>query len=159
GDEMIRRLESWVYLQVIDKAWKNHLQAMDALQDSVRLRSYGQRDPLQEYKREAFNLFQQLYARVEEETTTSLVAIEIPDQPEIQAPARAEPKEEQLSYRHPDAASSYSPQTAAPAAGGNGQDDGMIYHGSRSAQAAPRAQAPQQPQTFKREDPKVGRND
>lgn len=159
GDEMIRRLESWVYLQIIDKAWKNHLQGMDALQDSVRLRSYGQRDPLQEYKKEAFTLFQQLYARVEEETATSLMTLEVPDQPEVTAPSRQEPKEDQLSYRHPDASSSYAAQ-AQPrqAANAEGADDGMIYHGSRNTQA-PKAAAAQLPQTFKREEPKVGRND
>ena len=57
GPENTQRLEAWIYLQVIDKAWKNHLLGMDSLKDSVSLRGYGQRDPLQEYKKEPFDCF------------------------------------------------------------------------------------------------------
>ena len=46
-DEVVKKVSSYVYLQVIDQNWKDHLKAMDELQESVRLRGYGQRDPLQ----------------------------------------------------------------------------------------------------------------
>ena len=52
--ENIYRLENYIYLQVIDRSWKNHLLSMDHLKDSVSLRGYGQRDPLQEYSRTGF---------------------------------------------------------------------------------------------------------
>ena len=124
----------------------------------VRLRSYGQRDPLQEYKKKTYKLFQTLYDRIEEETASSLVTLEVPDQPQVDTPTRAEPEEAQLNYQHPTAQSSYAQPEQANGGGNNGGgDDGMIYHGSRSSQAS-RQEAPK-PETFKREEPKVGRND
>lgn len=51
GEENVRRLERFVFLTTIDKFWKDHLYEMDSLRESVYLRSYGQRDPLLEYKR------------------------------------------------------------------------------------------------------------
>ncbi len=89
GDDNARRLESWVFLQVVDKAWKNHLLGMDALKDSVSLRGYGQRDPLQEYKKEAFRFFESMMTRIEEETTAALLHIEIQPQPAAQQAAQA----------------------------------------------------------------------
>ena len=161
GDENARRLESWVYLQVIDRSWKHNLLAMDTLKDSVSLRGYGQRDPLQEYKKEGFRLFSEMIARIEEETATALVSVEIPDQSPEQT-ARdlqpiAEPDEEELELVHPipSAATEMADSTAVPTAPA-AADDGYIYHGSRAAAAeAPR----REPQTVRREADKVGRND
>jgi preprotein translocase subunit SecA len=167
GPENSARLESWVYLQVIDKSWKNHLQSMDSLKDSVSLRGYGQRDPLQEYKKEGFRLFETMMHRIEEETATALISVEIPDEPiETQ---NAPIDESQMQMRHP---SAQSPMSAGVAPGGNGasksgamnlprsreqKESGMIYHGSRQTQEAP-DKAPLA-QTFKRDADKVGRND
>ena len=133
GDENARRLESWVFLQVVDKAWKNHLQGMDTLKDSVSLRSYGQRDPLQEYKKEAFRLFESMMSRIEEEATTGLIHLEI--QPQAAQPAApAGPDEASLQLRHP----------AAPHEVGDeeeDEEDGAPPVGFQRAQA-PQAQAP-----------------
>src|SRR5690606_14473114 len=60
GDEWQKKIESYIYLQIIDQTWKDHLRSMEQLQDNVRLRGYGQRDPLQEYKKEAFKLFESM---------------------------------------------------------------------------------------------------
>src|SRR5207244_126129 len=56
-EEQYRALERWVVLQVIDKQWKDHLLAMDYLKEGIGLRGYGQKNPLNEYKREAFEMF------------------------------------------------------------------------------------------------------
>nr|YP_010925699.1 preprotein translocase subunit A [Neoporphyra dentata]WKD83931.1 preprotein translocase subunit A [Neoporphyra dentata]BCA87349.1 protein translocation ATPase [Neoporphyra dentata] len=61
---LIRQLEKYYLLQQIDNAWKDHLQKMGALRDSIGWRSYGQQDPLVEYKNEAFNLFIEMITRV-----------------------------------------------------------------------------------------------
>ena len=61
---MIRQLEKYYLLQQIDNAWKDHLQKMGALRDSIGWRSYGQQDPLVEYKNEAFNLFIEMITHV-----------------------------------------------------------------------------------------------
>ncbi|MBM4279330.1 MAG: preprotein translocase subunit SecA [Deltaproteobacteria bacterium] len=68
GPDILRQIESFLYLQVIDEAWKQHLSTMDHLREGIHLRSYGQKDPKQEYKKEGFNLFVGMKARVRDET-------------------------------------------------------------------------------------------
>jgi preprotein translocase subunit SecA len=68
GADLARQIESYLYLQVIDEAWKQHLSTMDHLREGIHLRSYGQKDPKQEYKKEGFNLFVGMKARVRDET-------------------------------------------------------------------------------------------
>jgi preprotein translocase subunit SecA len=64
GTDVLRQLERWVMLQIIDAQWKDHLLSMDHLKEGIGLRGYGQRDPLTEYKREAFDLFEDMVGRV-----------------------------------------------------------------------------------------------
>ena len=68
GADIMRQIESFLYLQVIDEAWKQHLSTMDHLREGIHLRSYGQKDPKQEYKKEGYNLFQGMKARIRDET-------------------------------------------------------------------------------------------
>ncbi|MGH9863730.1 MAG: preprotein translocase subunit SecA, partial [Candidatus Acidiferrales bacterium] len=68
GAEQVRRLERIIRLQIIDAQWKDHLLTMDHLKEGINLRGYGQKDPLVEYKRESFNLFEEMLDRVDSET-------------------------------------------------------------------------------------------
>jgi len=68
GPEAIRQLERIIRLQIIDAQWKDHLLAMDHLKEGIGLRGYGQKDPLVEYKRESFNMFEEMLDRVDSET-------------------------------------------------------------------------------------------
>ncbi|MGQ9618058.1 MAG: preprotein translocase subunit SecA [Candidatus Aminicenantia bacterium] len=68
GEERMRDIERYALLQVIDYQWKDHLLAMDHLKEGIGLRGYGQRDPLIEYKKESFDMFQEMMDRIEEET-------------------------------------------------------------------------------------------
>lgn len=171
GPENAARLESWVYLQVIDKAWKNHLQGMDSLKDSVSLRGYGQRDPLQEYKKEGFRLFEEMMHRIEEETATALISVEVPDEP---IDTHTQPLDEsKMQMRHPQAQSPMEDddQPEGPSNGSGRsnplnlprsretKDSSMIYHGSRQQPAETNEQKAAPVQTFKRDEDKVGRND
>ncbi|MFA4988604.1 MAG: SEC-C metal-binding domain-containing protein, partial [Candidatus Omnitrophota bacterium] len=70
--ELMRNLEGMVFLQIIDSKWKDHLYAMDSLREGIGLRAYGQRDPLIEYKREAFEMFTQMIKSIEEEAVESI---------------------------------------------------------------------------------------
>jgi len=165
GAQNMSKIEAFVYMQIIDRAWKNHLLAMDTLKDSVSLRGYGQRDPLQEYKKEAFRMFEQMMHLIEEETTRSLIQLEPPKSAAAaQALTVDEPDEDDLTMSHPSAqsydASKGQEGSTAGGSGGSGNtggNGGLIYHGSRSA--PPAGDTRQTPQTFKREMPKVGRND
>ena len=76
GSSLMRHLERMVFLQIIDAKWKDHLYAMDSLREGIGLRAYGQRDPLVEYKREAFGMFSQMVASIEEESVDAIFKLE-----------------------------------------------------------------------------------
>ncbi len=77
GIEVIRKIEKTVLLQVLDLLWREHLSRLEHLRTSVSLRGYGQRDPLNEYKTESFELFQSLLIRLREQVTAHLIRVEI----------------------------------------------------------------------------------
>jgi len=77
GTEMMRYLEKMVILQIVDSQWKDHLLAMDHLKEGIGLRGYGQRDPLVEYKREAFDMFTEMSGRISTEIVTRLYKIQV----------------------------------------------------------------------------------
>ncbi len=72
GAEAMRHHERMIMLSVIDQQWKDHLLSMDHLQEGIGLRGYGQHDPLVEYKRESFDMFEAMMQRFEEETVRYL---------------------------------------------------------------------------------------
>ena len=72
GAELLRKIERDIMLQIVDAQWKDHLYSLDHLKEGIGLRGYGQRDPLVEYKRESFTLFQDMKARVEEEMVRAM---------------------------------------------------------------------------------------
>ena len=74
--ELMRNLEGMVFLQIIDSKWKDHLYAMDSLREGIGLRAYGQRDPLIEYKREAFEMFSQMISGIEEESVETVFKLQ-----------------------------------------------------------------------------------
>src|SRR5439155_19079502 len=77
GEEVVRELERRVLLQVIDRKWREHLYEMDYLQEGVGLRAYAQRDPLVEYQREGFDMFQQMLEGIKEEAVGFLFNLEV----------------------------------------------------------------------------------
>jgi preprotein translocase subunit SecA len=70
--ELMRQTERWIMLNAIDDQWKDHLLSMDHLKEGIGLRGYGQKDPLVEYKKESYHLFQDLMGRIEDETVRYL---------------------------------------------------------------------------------------
>jgi preprotein translocase subunit SecA len=86
GPDVMRYVEKTILLQTLDHLWREHLVMLDHLRQVIGLRGYGQRDPLQEYKTEAFNLFEEMSANLREAVTAQLMRVEIvpPDvQPEL----------------------------------------------------------------------------
>jgi len=77
GSEMMRYLEKVIFLQVLDTQWKDHLLAMDHLKEGIGLRGYGQRDPLTEYKKEAFDMFADMTERISTDALSRLFKIQI----------------------------------------------------------------------------------
>lgn len=89
GSEVMRYLEKVVMLQVIDTQWKDHLLGMDHLKEGIGLRGYGQKDPLVEYKKEAFDVFADMTSRLSTEIVSRLFKIQVQKQEAvIKEPAR-----------------------------------------------------------------------
>ena len=77
GSDAMRYLEKAIYLQTIDTLWKEHLLSMDHLKEGIGLRGYGQRNPLQEYKKEGYQMFMELIQRIKEETVEKLFRVQM----------------------------------------------------------------------------------
>ena len=86
GPDMMRYVEKNLLLQILDQVWKEHLLALDHLRQGIGLRAYGQRDPLNEYKSEAFAMFNAMLDELKERVTSVLARIEIGRDPEPVAP-------------------------------------------------------------------------
>ncbi len=84
GRETMEYIEKVILLQVVDSQWKDHLLAMDHLREGIGLRGYGQRDPLTEYKKEAFDLFGEMTNRINTETLSRLFKVRIQTENEAQ---------------------------------------------------------------------------
>jgi len=94
---VLRHLEKLVLLQTLDTLWKDHLLSMDHLKEGIGLRGYAQRDPLVEYKRESFDMFEGMMDRIEDETLRYLFLLRTPEEEEemIRAYQRRKRKEQQ----------------------------------------------------------------
>ncbi len=136
GDELMRQIERELMLQIVDNHWKEHLAAMDYLRQSVGLRGYAQKDPKQEYKREAFEMFQSLLERIKHDVASVLFRLQIQGEEDLPHHPSEEEVESQMQFSHPDAESALG--------------------GAEAQQAAP---APEVATPFKRDMPKVGRNE
>ena len=90
GSEQMRKFEREVMLHVLDTQWKEHLAAMDYLRQSVGLRGYAQKNPKQEYKREAFEMFENMLAQIKHEVISYIARIEVNTQAEMEAIERAQ---------------------------------------------------------------------
>jgi preprotein translocase subunit SecA len=153
--EILRRVERDIMLQIVDAQWKDHLYSLDHLKEGIGLRGYGQRDPLVEYKKESFALFQAMKDRVEEEIVRylwRLTPVTGEDAAGTTAPIRpTQPR------RPPQQMTLSSPQSAPPPS-----PFGAIRGGNPAGQAAPRPArtgGDDVVKQVKRDEPKVGRND
>ncbi|MGH7835025.1 MAG: preprotein translocase subunit SecA, partial [Candidatus Binatia bacterium] len=77
GPEMMRQIEKFVMLQTIDGLWKDHLLNMDHLKEGIGLRGYGQKNPLQEYQKEAFAMFETMVHRIQEDAVQKVFTVEL----------------------------------------------------------------------------------
>jgi len=97
GEPFMRHVEQMVMLQSLDVQWKDHLLTMDSLKEGIGLRGYGQRDPLLEYKKEGFQLFQDTLDRIDENTITMLFHLQIERPEEVALERTQKPQEMQFS--------------------------------------------------------------
>src|SRR5579859_844080 len=147
GSEIMRAAEKFFLLQVLDQHWKEHLAAMDYLRQGIYLRGYAQKQPKQEFKREAFELFQAMLERVKAEVVARLARIRIQTEAEVQAMEEQQKREAErraLEFKHPD--TPMLPEESV-------DNLGAVPIGGVGSMTAV------QTQTATRDQPKVGRND
>lgn len=107
GEESWAQFERSVLLDRLDTAWREHLAALDHLRQGIHLRGYAQKDPKQEYKKEAFELFKHMLERVRNETVRILLTVQIRSPEQVDAieseqAARADAQAERMNYHHAD---------------------------------------------------------
>ena len=88
-DEQKNAIEKQIYLQIVDRDWREHLYQMDILKTGIGLRGYNQKDPLTEYKKESYNLFLELVLRLKTDSIRALQGIRFKTKEEIEAEERA----------------------------------------------------------------------
>jgi preprotein translocase subunit SecA len=137
GPDLMRMAEKSLLLQLLDQTWKDHLLSLDHLRQGINLRAYAQRDPLNEYKREAFELFEAMLANLRQHVTSVLSHVEFRVQPQPAfAMAGAEPEEAMAEEARATGTTGRplpSSRTQRRAGSGNGADRG------RPRPAGPRA--------------------
>jgi preprotein translocase subunit SecA len=132
--EALRHYERFIMLNIVDSQWKDHLLVLDHLKEGIGLRGYAQRDPLVEYKRESFDLFQAMLDRIDRETVRILWNLQVSVEAAPQTTERLRrrlPRRERLQYQH---------ETVSAMAGANTAGD-------------------DRPHTVRHEGPRVGPND
>jgi preprotein translocase subunit SecA len=139
---VLRELEKHLYLYTLDEHWRDHLYELDHLKGGIGLRAYGQRDPLIEYKKEAFNLFETLISEVEEDFVQRLFRVQLA--PEAMQQIEQRPRPRQIVAQHQEAAGAFA---NAPEA------EPEDAESPRAARSAGPSVAPA------RTGPRVGRND
>ncbi len=144
GPELMRGVEKQVMLRQLDHHWKEHLAAMDHLRQGIGLRSYAQKNPKQEYKREAFEMFGVMLEQVKHDTISILSRIRIQSEDDLNEMAQRKQAEDKMKFQHADA----SALATAPQAGQPPQQ-------AAQPQGAPAATAT----PFVRGERKVGRNE
>jgi preprotein translocase subunit SecA len=114
GAEVFHQFERNVMLQSLDTHWREHLAALDHLRQGIHLRGYAQKNPKQEYKREAFELFQRLLDSVRSDVTRTLVTVQVRAQDVEESAPRAEVQN--VRYHHSDYDEALGQGEPAPAA-------------------------------------------
>ncbi len=132
GADVMRHFEKALMLNVLDQQWKDHLGNMDYLRQGIHLRGYAQKQPMQEYKRESFEMFTALLENIQHEVIRILARVQVKAQEDVEAVEARQREESEMEYHH---------DQASAVSGGEGQQ--------QEAQEEP----------FVREGRKVGRNE
>ena len=156
GSELMRNVEKQVMLRQLDHHWKEHLAGMDHLRQGIGLRSYAQKNPKQEYKREAFEMFGAMMEQVKHDTISILTRIRIQGEDDLAEMQRQREEQQKLKFQHAQASALGAQAPVPPGAGqapaqpGQPARQGLPQQGGESAAAV---------ETFVRDGRKVGRNE
>jgi preprotein translocase SecA subunit len=148
GAPIVRHLERLIWLQTLDGLWREHLLSMDHLKEGIGLRGYGQKNPLQEYQKEGFDLFEDLVRRMESDVVEKLWSVQ------VHVTQGAALSADATAAGAPDAAAPPMPRELVDAERRRQQAQSRmrLVHGDRPT-------APEKVETVRRDGDKVGRND
>ncbi len=150
GESIMRGFEKQVMLSQLDLHWKEHLAAMDYLRQGIHLRGYAQKNPKQEYKREAFEMFGQMLEQVKHDTISILMRVRLRSQEEVERMEAEQRARKAMEFQHAQASALASGATAATASAAAAE---AVAGGGGGGAAA----EPVQP--FVRDGRKIGRNE
>jgi preprotein translocase subunit SecA len=154
GSTNMRQIEKAVMLQTLDTQWKDHLAQMDYLRQGIHLRGYEQKNPKQEYKREAFEMFSAMLSSIKQDVVRTLarMQLQMPEELLPQQPSSSEFQFKHEAFQGLPASAKEPPGAAGSAqAGAGGQRSGAPGSGEQDAEGAT--------QPFVRDGRKVGRNE
>ena len=150
GESIMRGFEKQVMLSQLDLHWKEHLAAMDYLRQGIHLRGYAQKNPKQEYKREAFEMFGQMLEQVKHDTISILMRVRLRSQEEVERMEAEQRAKKAMEFQHAQSSALASGATAATASAAAAE--AVAGGGGGGASAEP-------VQPFVREGRKIGRNE
>jgi preprotein translocase subunit SecA len=101
GTELMRQFERSLMLQTLDHHWREHLASLDHLRQGIHLRGYAQKNPKQEYKREAFELFSDMLDRIKQDVVRVVLTVQVRSEADVQA-VEPEPAVSNVQYQHAD---------------------------------------------------------
>lgn len=153
--ERFQFLIAYVLLQVIDSKWKDHLHNLDNLKEGIGLRAYGQRDPLIEYKQEAFALFEAMVDNIKNEAVEFIFKVQVVREEPMPAVMEA-PRAQYLHPESKDLSQTVSEMSRPPAAPARNAGHSVFESGSGSPAVNEKGE---KGQTIQRHEPRVGRND
>jgi len=139
GPETMRHFEKSVMLQVLDQSWKEHLAAMDYLRQGIHLRGYAQKNPKQEYKREAFEMFTGLLERIKMDVVSVLSKVQVRTESDVAAVDEQRRRKAEMQFHHDEASA--------------------MQDAAGDEEAPPGGQQQEQAQPFVRNGRKIGRNE
>jgi preprotein translocase subunit SecA len=148
GPEVIRHFEKAVMLKVLDDQWKDHLSSMDHLRQGIHLRGYAQKNPKQEYKREAFELFTQMLDGIKTEVITVVSRVQVRAEEDVEAVEQQRRRQAPMNFQHDEVETAIAAGGGAsgPVAGGPGSQQGQMTNADER-------------KPFMRDGRKVGRNE
>jgi preprotein translocase subunit SecA len=114
GEELISRYEKELMLMILDRQWKEHLAAMDYLRQGIGLRGYAQKNPVQEFKRESFEMFTNMLEGIKYEAIQALTRVQIRSESEVEAMERSHVENQSLKMEHATAESALSSENEEP---------------------------------------------
>ncbi len=136
GTETLRHFEKAIMLQVLDSSWKEHLSSMDYLRRGINLRSYAQKNPKQEYKREAFEMFNNMLERIKHDVISVLSKVQVRTESDVAAVEEQRRSKAPMEFQHAEA-SAMAPEDAEVRDEGDEEHEPFVREGRKVGRNEP----------------------